>query len=203
MPNLRLQVARVNQETSTVLELIDKLSGPFTISRHYIAEILLLKIFILLESCVEESACLLVCGGPYCDGSLPSLLRGRATRGRARAKHEMQNFNRATPRQYLRWTSASQVSENLRLLFPPNEHFVSTLRIHGRLISDMRKVRNHIAHRSLETREKFQHVVLQEYGAKIPTLTPGRLLISSRFSPSLLEKWCSELQLMIRTALKG
>ena len=203
MPNLRRQLERVTRETDILVLFVDRLSGPFIISRHYIAEILLLKAFILLESVVQESASLLIAGATYCDGTTPNLLRGRATNGRAKARYEMQHFNRTSPRERLRWTSATEVGENLKLLVPHNEHFVSTLRAHGKLMSDMRKVRNHIAHRNAETRNKFQHVVLQEYGTKLPSLTPGQLLVSNRFSPPLLKKWCLELQIMIKAALRG
>ena len=201
--NLNSQLRRSIRQTNSALAIVGQLAEMKTMPRHYIAELLLLRTFALFESVVEESACGLVCGAAYCDGSLPSLLRPKPTRGFERARKEMQVYNRDKPKFQLRWTKASDIRENLHFLFPHTEHFTTTLASHGTLIANVRKVRNHIVHRNSGTHKKFQEVVLQEYGATVPSIVPGRMLMSSRFSPSLLDQWCRKLQIVAKETLRG
>ena len=89
------------------------------------------------------------------------------------------------------------------MLLPPSEHFITTLHGHGKLIADLRKVRNHIAHANQGTRTKFQQVVVNYYGAKVSSLTPGKMLLSPRFTPSLAEQWCKGTRIILREALRA
>ena len=159
-------------------------------SRTYVAELIVIRIFSLFEAIVEDTACRLVCGAKYCDGSSASLLRQRPTQGFEKARNAMRRYGRTNPREKLRWNRAGEISKNLEHFFPSNEHFVATLLGHGQFISDLRKIRNHIAHGNAGTRGKFQEVVSNYYGARVPALTPGRMLLSSRFSPLLVEQFC-------------
>ena len=203
LASLRPQLQRTLDETGTALTVIARLAQPLDVPKQYIAELLLLRTFALFESVVEESACRLVCGAVYCDGSSPRLLRHRPAKGIDRARHIMQRYNRNEPRDRLRWTTAAEIAANLDKLFPRGEHFTATILNHGQLIADLRKVRNHIAHRTPSTRKRFQEVVLQKYGATIPSITPGRMLISKRFSPPLVEQWSRQVQIVTKTAIRG
>ena len=203
MASLASQVARVERQVATALSLIDSLPGLQGVSRHYIAELIVIRVFAMLESVIEESACRLVCGAPYCDGTTPTLLRPQPTRGFDRARAAMQDYNRETSRKYLRWNKPAEISENLEYLLPTTEHFLMTLRSHGLLISELRKVRNHIAHGTRSTGAKFQEVVARYYGAKVPGLMPGQMLLSQRFTPSLAEKWCRETRVVLKAALRA
>ncbi len=202
-PSLRPQLRRTLTATTAALELTDQLDQPVNFPKHYIAELILLRIFAFFESVVEEIACRLVCGASYCDGSKPTLLRNRPTRSNEKALQAMQSYNRSEPRYRLRWNQAKEIADNLETLFPENEHFVATIRNHGQLISDLRKVRNHIAHRNQGTYKKFQEVVLRRYGARIPSMTPGRMLVSHRFSPNLVEEWSRAVQILTKAAIRG
>ena len=113
VPSLRPQLDRSVAETTVALGLIARLVRGLPIPSHYIAELLLLRSFALFESVMEESACRLVCGASYCDGRMPQLLRHRPTKGIDKARLEMLWFNRDTPRNRLRWTSASDIAANL------------------------------------------------------------------------------------------
>ena len=132
----------------------------------------------------------MVCGFRYCDGSAATLIRPKPIRGLASARTAMQIFNRANPRNELRWSRARDIADNVEMLLGPNEHFVDTLLGHGGFISDLRKVRNHIAHGNDGTHQKFQESVANFYGAKVYGLTPGKMLLSSRFRPTLVEQFC-------------
>jgi hypothetical protein len=145
----------------------------------------------------------LICGAAYCDGTLPTLLRAGPTSGFQKAREEMKKFGRNPPRNELRWSTASEIAGNLEKLVSRTEHFTATLLNHGIFISDLRKVRNHVAHGTAGTYKGFQEVVSNIYGAKVPGMTPGRMLLSPRFKPPIVERLCRQTNIVLRTALKG
>ena len=203
MPSLGVLLSRVDKQVDFSLSLLATLPNLKGVSRHYIAELIMIRIFALFESVAEESACRLVCGTAYSDGATPRLLRPKPTRSNLRALDAMRCYNRNKPRTHLRWNQPAEIRANLDTLLPPSEHFITTFQAHGQLISNLRKARNHIAHANRSTGAKFQQVVLDHYGAKVPSLTPGRMLLSPRFTPSLAERWCKGTRIILRTALRA
>jgi hypothetical protein len=115
----------------------------------------------------------------------------------------MQQYGRATRRNELRWNRAGEIAANLEMLLNRNEHFIDTIIGHGIFVSDLRKVRNHIAHGTRSTYADFQDVVSNYYGARVPGLTPGKMLLSARFSPMLVERFCRQTHAVLKAALKG
>lgn len=202
MPSLANEIKVVEYEIDRSLLLIQSLKELEATQRHYIAELIALRLFSLVETTIESSACKIVCGATYSDGSSPTLYRSRPTAGLERAREAMRKYDRIDDRR-LRWSKVSEIRQNLEKLCPSAEHFVTTLSGHGDYISDLRKVRNHIAHGNSGTRSKFQHVVRKRYGASIPSLTPGKLLISSRFSPLIVEEYCRKARVILKASLKA
>ena len=196
------QASRVADAIADSLHLISQLSAVTSMPRRYVAELIVVRMFSLFEAVVEDSACRLVCGAPYCDGSVPALLRTRPCRGLDQARDAIRTFNRTSPR-FVRWNRANEIVSNLEKLFPPSEHFVVTMVGHSGFLDDLRKVRNHIAHGNEGTHRHFQNVVAARYGAKVPGLTPGRMLLSSRFKPLLLEQYCRQTGAILRAAIKA
>lgn len=203
MPSLHQQAALVRNTSTAALTLTTRLLSLESIPRRYVAEMIVIRIFALFEALVEDSACRLICGAKYCDGSAPSLERSRPTQGFERARSAMRLFGRCDPHNLLRWNKASEIKRNLECLFPANEHFIEIIIRHGRFISDLRKVRNHIAHCNAGTRRKFEQVKVNYYGASVKSITPGRFLLSSRFSPIVLEQFCRTTKILLLEAIKG
>ena len=185
------------------LSVVAQLPTLTSFPRQYLAEMVGVRLFAMFEAVLEDSACRMVCGAKYCDGTAPTLRRPNPTRGFERARHEMLHFGRTKSLQLLRWSRAREIGENLALLFPGSEHFVSTVNAHGQFISDLRKVRNHIAHNNRGTRRRFQEVVRNYYGASVHSMTPGRMLLSTRFSPILVEKFCRQTRIVLLSAIKA
>lgn len=203
MATLANYAKAVRDQTDEALALADRLSSIENMPRQYIAELLCIRLFALLEITIEDCACRLVSGAVYCDGASPQLSRPSPTHGAERAREAMRIYGRTKPRNKLRWNKSSEIAENLEMLFPRNEHFVATLLGQGAFISDLRKIRNHIAHRNAGTREKFQQVVSAYYGAAIPSMTPGKLLLSPRFRPMKLETMCRQTRTVLLAAIRG
>lgn len=204
MSTLRPQADQIRRTIGTALTLVKRIQSVDGLPRIYIAEMITIRLFSLFEAIVEDSACRLICGTKYCDGSSPLLQRSRPTRGFERARDAMRTFGRPTPNKFqLRWSRAADIKENLEYLFPTKEHFIDTIIGHGKFISDLRKVRNHIAHGNAGTRHRFDEVVYNYYGANVNAITPGKMLLSSRFSPLLLEQFCKQTRIILLAVIKG
>lgn len=184
------------------MSLVAQLPQLECVPRLYVAEMIIVRVFAMFEAVVQGASCGLVCGAVYCDGSKSLLQRSRPTRGTVRALDAMRHFGRSTPRK-LRWGKASEIKKNLEFLFPANEHLVNVLAGHGQFISDLRKVRNHIAHKNIETRGQFDEVVSNVYGASVNGMTPGKMLLSSRFKPMVIERYCRQAQIVLLAAIRA
>ena len=203
MPKLENQAIRVRRVTDAALNLVGEFHLVTPLPRKYVAELLVVRLFSLFESVVEEVACRMVCGAVYCDGSPVVLQRERPCRGLDHARSAMKTFNRRQPKNELRWGKASDIAENLEMLFPRTEHFIATVLGHGIFISDLRKVRNHIAHGSQGTHKAFQDVVANRYGVRIPGISPAAMLLSPRFKPLLIEQYCIQTRAILKAVIRA
>ena len=137
MPTLGPQADQVRSTVATALALVGRLRSLGDLPRRYVAEMIVVRLFALFEAVIEDSACRLVCGAAYCDGSVAALQRPRPTQGLVRARNAMSTYGRTDPRWMLRWTAASEIRYNLEYLFPSNEHMVQTILGHGQFIADL------------------------------------------------------------------
>ena len=204
MSTLLPQADQIRRTTKTALTLVSRLQSVDSLPRLYVAEMIAVRLYSLFEAIIEDSACRLICGAKYCDGSSPLLQRPRPTRGFERARDAMRTFGRQDPEKFRpRWGGAREIRKNLEHLFPTREHFIETIVGHGQFISDLRKVRNHIAHGNAGTRRGFDEVVRNRYGANVNAITPGKMLLSSHFSPLLLKEFCQGTRIILLAAIKG
>lgn len=78
------------------------------------------------------------------------------------------------------------------------------MRLYASYITELRYIRNYIAHRNDGTRKNFRTVVRKFYGAVVPGVTSGTLLLSERVSrPSLLETHIRTSRILIRDLVKA
>lgn len=150
-----------------------------------LAELVLLRLFFCLESYLEDVTCRLACGCDYVDGSAPNLLVASASRAAAIANLRSHGRTKAID---LKWTIGSDIRRNVQHVIDSGDPLYSTLLLHEAELDRWRRVRNHIAHGNADTSRKFRPVVTHYYGAALPSITPGQLLLSSRFSPILLDQ---------------
>ena len=149
------------------------------------AELVLLRLFYRLEAFLEEATIRICCGANYLDGSSAGLLV--SSRGRKVAISNMRQLSRPKAID-LKWTIGTDMLNNVKFIIPSTDSYVSVVTNHSSELDRMRRVRNHIAHGNRDTSRKFRPVVEYYYGAKLPHITPGVLLLSPRFSPSVLSQ---------------
>lgn len=96
----------------------------------------------------------------------------------------MRNYGRPEYRRSLPWNDGREIRENIRFLIDPADRCHADLIRHASYLTDIRYIRNHIAHRNENSRANFVKLVRRYYGAKVPGVTCGNLLVSSRVSPT-------------------
>ena len=125
--------------------------------------------------------CKLSCGAPYINGSTPLLLA--AQRNMPAAILAMQNLNRPKMRYSLPWNDGAGIRGNIEFIIDPTDGCHQELRKHASFLTEIRFIRNHIAHRNDASRTNFAKLIRHYYGAKVPGVTCGNLLLSPRVSP--------------------
>jgi hypothetical protein len=201
MARLTPELRSFTEETDRLLALLASISDMAAMHRKIIAEIAHLRLAILLENHMKIILSKLCCGAAYIDGSVPKLLVPQ--KSAAAAVTAMQVLNRAKPI-YVSWNDGPSMREGVEHIVDPAEHCIRVLRNFGSHFTEMRYIRNHIAHRNDGTRTNFRKLVRKYYGASVPGITGGLLLLSPRVSkPSLIEVHIKTSRTLIKDLLKA
>ena len=170
--------------------------------RKLVAEVVMVRLFFCLENRIASIGAKMLCGAPYVDATAP--LRLVTPRSIPAAIDAMKTHGRGTPKTYLKWTKGPDIRDNLGLTLDLLDPFFGVMTRHAAVLTEMRNVRNHIAHGSSSTRAKFRNVVRQYYGGVKQGVTPGLLLLTGAFGPPcLLDRYIVSSRVIIRDALRA
>ena len=201
LPSLRPDWAAVLQATPRLQALIASIGTLPPTHRKLTAEIIMIRLFLLLETTFTSVAPKLLCGAKYLDGTTPARLV--TPRSIAAALGEMKSHCRTQPKNYLRWTDSRSIRSNLKHTLAPSDPFFASVAAHGSLLTEMRFVRNQIAHSNSRTRINFRTVVVRHLGGVMRGITPGLLLLTPRLGPPcLLEQYVISSRVIIRALLR-
>jgi len=115
----------------------------------------------------------------------------------------MQRHGRRRSLPYLKWTNGPDIKKNVENILDRRDGFNIVIDNHSPLITEMRRVRNQIAHQSSSTRREFKHVVISYYGAYVRSVTPGVLLLSTRWTPKIIEQYIRKSRIIIKDLIKA
>jgi hypothetical protein len=201
MVRLAPEQASFTYETDRLIALLASIVDIAPNYRKLIAEIILIRLSFLLENHLKLIFAKLACGASYMDGSTPQLLVTHRTMAAALAA--MQNLNRPRLR-YLIWNDGAEIRENIVHIMQPSDDCNIVLRTYAPYLTELRYVRNYIAHRNEGTRKNFRSVIRRFYGAALPGITSGTLLLSRRASnPPLVEVHIRTSRVLIKDLLKA
>lgn len=205
VPNLSVDWAYVQQQTSRLQSLSSSLSTPSTLSVHHrklVAEIILVRLFLLVENTIRSTCTKILAGAYYLDGSMPQrLVNARSTK---QALDLMRNHSRTSPKNNLRWTQSSDIRDNVSLTLARADPLFTTISNNGTLLTDMRYARNQIAHANTATRTDFRKLIRKHYGGLKRGVTPGVLLLTSSIGSSpLLDQYIVSSRVLIRDLLRA
>lgn len=169
--------------------------------QELVSETIMLRLFSILETCIRETSIKVACGGKYRSGliSSPILL----CKSKDRALEQFKTYNRTKALQNLRFTNVSSTNDSIKYIIDSLEPFRVNLNHFGVEIEEMRKVRNHIAHRYRSTYVDFKSVILSRYGAFVK-IRPGVFLLSTKRSTQpILEEYLIKTKVIINEITKG
>lgn len=161
-----------------------------------VAELVMLRLFDEFQEAIEGVALRLACGAPYVDGTPPMLLTGPA-KSTSGARHLYEHHGRPN-RAPAKWSKVTFINSTIKYVLDSSNPFTTVCNDNSLVISEMQAVRNRIAHANTNSRAAFAVVVQRRYGAKLNQVSPGTLLLSPRFSPTLLEAYLGACRTITR-----
>jgi hypothetical protein len=200
MVNLSSDYIDCTNAVDRLLELEQNIMSVRPEYSRAVAEVLMLRLFDVLIEWIHTASVKMVCGACYLDGSHPRVLV--PARSKISAINSMITYGRVKPRG-LRWSQVSEIKENVENVLDLSEHFYRELENHGILISEMKAIRNRIAHNNTNSKAAFKNIVVKYYGAGRHSVTPGMLLLTARQEPILIEQYLRKTKLLIRVLGKG
>jgi hypothetical protein len=169
--------------------------------QYFVGEVIMLRLFSVLESTIGEVALKLACGANYRNAAPPVILIACSSVGDATAK--MISAGRAQPLTYLSWTTKKSIKNCIKFVLDTNDHFYLQIRNYNVLLNEMRVVRNHIAHRNSDTNRKFKQEMTRIYGAN-PRLNMGAFLVSTTRHPmSNLRRYVQTTRIILNDITSG
>jgi hypothetical protein len=145
--------------------------------QHFIAEIIMLRLFSIFEETVAEIAYKLAAGANYTNGNPPALHQQAGSISGARSL--FLSYGRRSPVQSLKWTKARYIRESVQHVISSTDPLILNAQYHGNTIDEMRKVRNVLAHNTSSAKSDYRNVVISTYGARV-NITPGAFLSTTR-----------------------
>ena len=201
MPSLAPDLRLVVKETEKLFSLLDSWDSLLPIHRKVLAEIILVRLAIIIENFLKSIFSKLSCGADYLDGTAPIILAEQ--RSSSAAILAMEAFGRKSQRK-LKWNDGREVRRNVEYILDNSDSAVRTIRNYGTLLTEVRYIRNHIVHRNDGTRRNFKGIVIKYYGAAVPAVTCGTLLLSTRIDPRcLIRTFIASARIMARDLTRG
>jgi len=165
------------------------------------AEILVVRLFLLIENSLASIASKLLCGAPYLDHSTPRRLVYARSINHARSM--MQTHGRSTPLSNLSWTQSKDIRNNLDATLDRTDPFYTTILTYSDFLTELRYVRNHIVHANDNSRKNFQKIVRKHFGGLKRGMTPGLLLLTHRLGPHpQLKKYIVSGRMLLRELVR-
>ena len=200
--SLSVDLKQFYSQTTQLNSLIPSLNNLSADHRKLVAEIMMVRLFLMVENTIQSACGKLLCGAPYLDTTTPLLLV--LARSSVDAFDLMRNHGRTKAKRSLNWTQSSEIRDNLRYTMDQNDSIFQAISNYGTLLTDMRYIRNHIAHKSSGSLENFQKLIRKHYGGLKRGVTPGLLLLTQALGPPvLIEQYILSSRVMIKSLVRG
>jgi hypothetical protein len=201
MPSLLPDLRLVIKETDRLIALSDSWDNVIPIHRKFLAEIVIVRLAILIENFSKSLFCKLSCGAVYLDGTAPIVLAGQ--RSTSAAITAMQTLGRTKPRN-LKWNDGKEIRRNIENILDKSDPAARSISNYSSFFTEVKYIRNHVVHRSDSTRRNFKSVLIKYYGAAVPSITCGALLLTSRVGPPcLLRTYIVSARVMAKELTRG
>ncbi len=171
------------------------------VHQYLIAELIMLRLFSILENAIEDLACKLVAGAPYANGIHPARLY--TAKSMDDARQAMLSNGRSKSLNKLRWNRVKDIRESTSTVLSPAEPFIKYAQVHGNRLNEMRQVRNYVAHRSSDSRTGYKQVVRSIYGANSRVGVEVFLTSQQRRPVAKIDEYLATAGIIISELAKG
>lgn len=168
--------------------------------QRLIAELVMMRLFDEFQAAIAGIASRLACGASYGDGTSPILLTAPAASAAA-AVRLFEQYQRTNTKRAI-WSRADFVVATTEKVLDSSDHFAAACQAHSLIYSDMQAIRNRIAHSNHRARRSYAAVVRRHYGATMNHITPGTLLLSPRFSPTLIDTYLTASRVIVKSSAR-
>ena len=168
--------------------------------QHFIAEVIMLRLFSILENSIKNIALKLACKASYKNGVIPNPIV--VCNSLADAENKFKNYNRRRPVN-LKWTKASYINNSIQHIIPGNENFPVRINNFSNQINEMRIVRNHIAHRTSSTRIGYKTVIFSTFGAYLKIQTGAFLTSTKRIRIAKIDEYIRVSKIILNDITNG
>lgn len=169
--------------------------------QHFIAEMIMLRLFSIFEDSVAEIAYKLASGATYINGNQPNIVSQAGSMAGARGL--FLSHGRSRPVQSLKWTKARYIRESVQHVISNTDPFINSAQRNGNIIEEMRKVRTVLAHNTSSARSGFKTVIRLAYGANV-SISPGAFLSTTRRSPICnLDRYLASTKIVLEDLASG
>lgn len=203
MPTPKLQITiRNSHQAIDKLSLFRRESENLEAKyQHFIAEMIMLRLFSIFEDSVAEIAYKLASGAVYVNGGFPVLTSQAGSMVGARGL--FLSHGRTKPVQNLKWTKPKYIRESIQHVISTADPFILSTQRNGNIIDEMRKVRNVLAHNTTSARIEYKKVIRQAYGANVHII-PGAFLSSTRRTAVCnLDRYLTSTKLVLVDMVSG
>lgn len=205
MPRIGSIISVYNSALSSINQLQHYyflcLSLPTASLRGFTGELIMLRLYSILEKTFQDISTRVACGCSYRNGASPSPIYH--CRSIDDALNKFCSYNRRRSLLYAKFSNPTDVTKTTKYVIPATEPFINYINVHTAKIDEMRYVRNHIAHRKSSTYLQYKNVIISRYGAYFK-ITPAALLLSTkRRSTPILQEYFVWAKLIIADLSNG
>jgi hypothetical protein len=169
--------------------------------QYFISEVVMLRLFSILETAIGDVALKLACGALYKNGNAPSRLVSCSSISDAHGK--MLSHGRRHPLRYLKWTNLTDIRTSIQNILDIRDSFYVNIDSNISLIDEMRDVRNHIAHRNSGTAIKYYRQLAIIYGGRLRIPVGAFLNSTVRHTTSNINRYLLSVPIILDDITKG
>ncbi len=200
--SLRASLDGFSAQTQALQNLVASLPQLSAMHQKLVAEIVLIRLCLLLENTLESACAKVLCGAQYLDSTSPQVLV--TARSAAVAFSLMKKFGRSRPLTRLSWTRSKTIRKNMNKTLASGDALLACVSRYSNFFTEIRQVRNHIAHKSASSAVEFRKAVRRRYGALRHGMTPGFYLLHQGVSPlPKLAEYLITSRVLVRELLRG
>ena len=115
----------------------------------------------------------------------------------------LEGGEREVPKDYLKWTRSSYISDSVKGVISPASHYTKTCQRFGTQIAELFEVRNYAAHKNHTSRQNFLKWVKVQYGQE-RNLQLGYFLLTRNLNETPnIERYLTNIRVIINNLVSG